>query len=77
MSDIEDQRNKENFIAEEGKKNAWVEHMEFLSRELLLVASYYDPRVIAFKERRKVQSMKLRWPVTGNALPKKRVGFSK
>ena len=61
MSLVEDQRNRENAVASAERGNAWLEHMSALSRERIAAEAYYDPRVIAFKARRKTQAGQLRW----------------
>lgn len=77
MSLVEDQRNRENAVASAERGNAWLEHMSALSRERIAAEAYYDPRVIAFKARRKTQAGQLRWWKPRDILPKKRTVFAK
>lgn len=72
MSAIEDATRALNLQAAENSKNAAIEHMAALVREQQYADSCYDPRVVAFKERRREQAGQLRWWKPSNALPKKR-----
>ena len=72
MSLAEDQAYAANAAAKAESNNAALEHMAALVREQQYAASCYDPRVVAFRERRKAQAGQIRWHKPANALPKQR-----
>lgn len=72
MSLAEDQAYAANAAAKAESNNAALEHMAALVREQQYAASCYDPRVVAFKERRRLQAGQIRWHKPNNALPKQR-----
>ena len=74
MSILEDQVYAANAAAKAECHNADLEHRLEVARKSLADASIYDPRVIAFKERRKAHAMQTRYwkPSTETVVPKKR-----
>lgn len=79
MSLVEDQMRATNDAAKESNLLADAEHLLERARQSLTEASYYDPRVVGFKERRRAQAMQERWwkPSIVQVPPKKRVAFTK
>jgi hypothetical protein len=76
MSDIETQNALQNEQHKEDLKLAEAEHLREIERQRITMESYYDPKVIALKARRKVQAAQLRRWKPGKALPKKRIAFA-
>ena len=74
MSLLEEQVYAANAAAKAESHNAELEHRLEMARKSLTDASIYDPRVIAFKERRRIISNQVRWwkPSDTQVLPKKR-----
>jgi hypothetical protein len=72
VSLVEDQNRTQNLQAIEDRKVAEAEHLVVMNRERLTAESYNDPRLQAFKARRREQAMQLRWWKPSLALPKKR-----
>ena len=74
MSLLEEQVRAANAAAKAESHNAELEHRLELARKSLTDASYYDPRIIAFKARRQVIAEQVRWwkPSVDQVLPKKR-----
>ena len=70
---IYDQINKENSQRKEECHNVALEHMVVLEQQRIAAESYYDPRVVVFKARRKAQALQeRRWkPSIALVLPKK------
>jgi hypothetical protein len=74
VSTIEEANRIANLQAIEDRKVAEAEHLVVMNRERLTAESYNDPRLQAFKARRREQAMQLRWWKTSVTLvlPKKR-----
>ena len=72
MSLVEDQNRTQNLQAIEDRKVAEAEHLVVMNRERLTAESYNDPRLQAFKARRREHAMQERWWKPNLALPKKR-----
>jgi hypothetical protein len=74
MSAIEDANREHNLQAIEDRKVAEAEHLVEMAQKLMTEESYKDPRLQAFKQRRREQAMQGRWwkPSPIPALPKKR-----
>ena len=72
MSIAEDQMRAANAARKEESHNSALEHMAFLEQQRIASEACYDPRVIAFKERRRVQAMQLRKNLGEQVLPKHR-----
>jgi hypothetical protein len=75
MSLIEEENRAHNLQAIEDRKVAEAEHLVEMAQKLMTEESYKDPRLQAFKQRRREQAMQERWwkPSLTLALPKKRV----
>jgi hypothetical protein len=74
LSDTEDQRKVHNLQSAEDRKVSEAERLAEMNRERMVAESYLDPRLIVFREKRKIQTMQTRWWKTSltSALPKKR-----
>ena len=72
MSLVEDQNRTQNLQAIEDRKAAEAEHLVTMVREMMAAESYKDPRLQAFKARRREHAMQERWWKPNLALPKKR-----
>jgi hypothetical protein len=56
MSITDDQTRAQNLQNKEDSKNAWNEHVKELTRQRLASEAMFDPRVVAYKARRKEQA---------------------
>lgn len=72
VSAKEEQSIAQNLQNQQDSHNAALEHLAALVREQQYAAPCYDPRVVAFKERRRLQAGQIRWHKPNNALPKQR-----
>lgn len=68
---IYDQINKENAQRKEECHNVALEHMAVLEQQRIASEACFDPRVVAFKARRKEQAMQTRSRLSNQVLPKK------
>jgi hypothetical protein len=75
MSLVEDAIREANAKVKSELKGIEQEHMIAMNRERITSESYYDPRVVKFKERRReIAGQVRRWkPSIAQALPKKRL----
>jgi hypothetical protein len=71
VSLIEEATRALNLRAAEESKNAALEHMVAMNRERIASEACYDPRVIAFKERRKELALQPRSRISNQVSPKK------
>jgi hypothetical protein len=72
VSDIENANRAHNLQAIEDRKVAAAEHYVEMAQKLMTEESYKDPRLQAFKQRRRDQALQLRWWKPNGAMPKKR-----
>jgi hypothetical protein len=72
MSLIENANRAHNLQAIEDRKVAAAEHYAEMAQKLMTEESYKDPRLQAFKQRRRDQALQLRWWKPNGAMPKKR-----
>jgi hypothetical protein len=74
MSLVEDENRARNLQALEDRKDTETEHLVEMNRARLASEACYDPRLIAFKQRRLEQAAQIRWwkPSLTPTLPKKR-----
>lgn len=72
MSLRDDQTRALNLQHKENSDNAWLEHVRELTRQRVACESMYDPRVLAFKARRKEQTNQTRKTQTSFAKKKPR-----
>jgi hypothetical protein len=61
-----------NAASKEESHNSALEHMAFLEQQRIASEAHYDQRVIAFKERRKMQTLQPRKKLGTQVLPKHR-----